>query len=110
MLQDAHSLPLSPEVGRRQHAEGLYPLDVVWDGILVDDPGHPLDLERQVRAVLAVLWGARADALDREACGLLNVSNATRVVPSTSGVFRRSPSSLLEKRASGSHLLALILG
>jgi hypothetical protein len=73
MLQGDDSLPLSPEAGRRLRTEGRYPLDVAWDGILVDDPEHPLDLERRVHAVLAMLWGDRADALEHEACALLGV-------------------------------------
>jgi hypothetical protein len=79
MLQGDDGLPLSPEAGRRLRAEGRYPLDVAWDGILVDDPEHPLDLARRVHAALAVLWGGsdtsenRADALEHEACALLGV-------------------------------------
>ena len=73
MLQGDDGVPLSPEAGRRLRAEGRYPLDVAWDGILVDDPEHPLDLERRVHAALAVLWGDRADALEHEACALLGV-------------------------------------
>jgi len=34
-----------------------YPLkNIPWDGILVDDPNHPLDLERRVREVIKILW------------------------------------------------------
>lgn len=73
MLQGDDGLPLSPEAGRRLRTEGRYPLDVAWDGILVDDPEHPLDLERRVHAALNVLWGDRADALEHEACALLGV-------------------------------------
>ena len=79
MLQGDDGLPLSPEAGRRLRTEGRYPLDVAWDGILVDDPEHPLDLERRVHAALAVLWGGggatstSADALEHEACALLGV-------------------------------------
>ncbi len=73
MLQGDDALPLSPEAGRRLRAEGSYPLDVAWDGILVDDPAHPLDLEGHIHAALAVLWGDRADALEHEACALLGV-------------------------------------
>jgi hypothetical protein len=72
MLQGNDGLP-SPEAGRRLWSEGRYPLDVAWDGILVDDPEHPLDLERRIQAALAVLWGDRADALEHEACELLSV-------------------------------------
>jgi hypothetical protein len=79
MLQGDDGLPLSPESGRRLRTEGRYPIDVVWDGILVDDPEHPLNLERRVHAALAVLWSGsatsdiRADALEHEACALLGV-------------------------------------
>jgi len=72
LLQGDDGLPLSAEEGRRQRAEGRYPLDVAWDGILVDDPEHPLDLERRVHAALdAVGRGQKAvssgqKAVDRE--------------------------------------------
>jgi hypothetical protein len=73
MLQGDDGLPLSPEAGRRLRAEGRYPLDVAWDGILVDDPENSLDLERHVHAALVVVWGDRADELEHEACSLLSV-------------------------------------
>ncbi len=73
MLQGDDGLPLSPEAGRRLRAEGLYPLDIAWDGILVDDPEHPLDIERHVHAALVVIWGDRTDAIQQEACDLLGV-------------------------------------
>jgi len=73
MLQDTDGLPLSQAAGRRLRAEGCYSLDIVWDGILVDDPEHPLDLERRIRAALVVLWPDRSDALEHEACELLAV-------------------------------------
>jgi hypothetical protein len=73
MLQGDDGLPLSPEAGRRLRGEGSYPLDVAWDGILVDDAEHPLNLEARIHAALAVLWGDRADALDYDACALLGV-------------------------------------
>jgi hypothetical protein len=73
MLQDDNGLPLSPEVGHKLQAEGQYPLGIAWDGILVDDPEHPLDFERQIHAVFMVLWADRADVLEHEARGLLGV-------------------------------------
>ncbi len=44
---------------------------VAWDGILVDDPTHPSDIVTRVRGVLSLLWGDRADAVEREACQVL---------------------------------------
>ena len=73
MLQGDDGLPLSPEEGKRQRAEGRYPLDIAWDGILVDDLKHPLDIERRVHDALAVIWGDQADAIQQEACELLGM-------------------------------------
>jgi hypothetical protein len=73
MLQGDDGLPLSPEAGRRLRGEDRYPLNVAWDGILVDDPEHPLDLEALIHAALALLWGDRADEVEHEACALLGV-------------------------------------
>jgi hypothetical protein len=85
MLQGDDGLPLSPAAGRRLRAENRYPLDVAWEGILVDDPEHPLDIERRVHAALAVIWGERADAIQQEACELLGV-------PTLREWFRRAAS------------------
>jgi hypothetical protein len=73
MLQGEDGLPLSPDAGRQLRAEGLYPLDIAWDGILVDDPEHPLDIERRIHDALAVIWGDRTDAIQQEACALLGM-------------------------------------
>ncbi len=75
MLQGDNGLPLSPEAGQILRAEGLYPLDVAWDGIVVDDPEHPLDIERRVQAAFSVIWGDQAEQLVQEACSLLGVLN-----------------------------------
>lgn len=74
MLQGGNGLPLSPEAGRRLRAEGRYPLDVAWDGILVDDPEHALDIERRVHDALAIIWGDRKDPTLQDACDLLGVT------------------------------------
>lgn len=73
-------LPVCPP-GMLQNADGLpatetppgYPLDIDWDGILVDDSDHPDDIIRRVRGVLEVLWGDRAEAIEQEACEILGV-------------------------------------
>ncbi len=57
--------------GPAMAAEEDYPIDVDWDGILVDDPGHGDDIIGRVRAVLEVLWGDRGQAIEDEACEML---------------------------------------
>jgi hypothetical protein len=52
-----------------------YPLDVDWDGILVDDPEHEDDILRRIREMLDLLWDERADEIEGEACDLLGVKD-----------------------------------
>jgi len=52
-----------------------YMLRLTVDGILVDDPDHADDVIRRVRDVLEVIWKDRADAIEKEACEILGVSD-----------------------------------
>jgi hypothetical protein len=62
------------EVDSRRFCEkARHGVDIAWDGILVDDPGHARDIERCVRAALAIIVGDRAEAIEHEACALLGV-------------------------------------
>jgi hypothetical protein len=87
MLQGDDGLPLSPEAGRQLRGEGIYPLDIAWDGILVNDPDHPLDIERRVQAALAVLWGVQAEELTQEACSILDVHSLREWFRRPAGFF-----------------------
>ncbi len=65
MLTGADSLPFaSPPTG--------YPFAFPEDGILVDDPGHPLDITTTVRAVFDMVFGPTADVVWQEAAALLD--------------------------------------
>lgn len=50
-----------------------YPVRIAWDGILADDPEHEDDIEQRVHGVLEHIWKNRADAIEREACDILQV-------------------------------------
>ena len=86
LLQNAQGLPL-PEAGRTGAAAGVIPLDIPWDGILVDDPDHPLDIERRVREVLAIIWKDRAEAIEHEACEILGVTSLRDYFRKPAGFF-----------------------
>jgi len=72
-------LPTCPP-GMLQNADGLpatetpedYPLDIVWEGILVDDENHPNDIVRRTRDVLNLLWGDNAGNIEAEMLGILD--------------------------------------
>ena len=71
-LQNTQGLPAGPE-----DVPASYPVRIPWDGILVDDSNHLLDIERRVREVIEIIWsgqeGARAQAIEHEACDILGV-------------------------------------
>jgi hypothetical protein len=79
MLQNEQGLPLTEDDVRRLQVAGQwnYPLDIQWDGILVDDPGpdnaqpHRDDIVRRVRTVVEAIWKDRAEAIEQEACEIL---------------------------------------
>ncbi|MBE9015171.1 hypothetical protein IQ272_03210 [Chroococcidiopsidales cyanobacterium LEGE 13417] len=66
MLTDKHGLPL-------RETPPNYPIQIDWNGILVDDPDHPDDIIRRVRDVLEVIWGDKSEAIEKEAYEILKV-------------------------------------
>ena len=74
---DIPPFPLSDEEpsGQQNRKSEIGNPEIAWDGILVDDPTHPADIVTRAREVLTLLWGDRADAIEREACGILGVNS-----------------------------------
>ncbi len=70
MLQNSQGLPAAPA-----DVPPDYPLRITWPGILVDDPGHPEDIESRAREVLRLIWPHAADAIEQEACQILGVAS-----------------------------------
>lgn len=68
MLQRADGLPASSE-----DVPTDYPIDIAWNGILVDDVGHSYDIEYRLRNVFQVIWESHAEAMESEACEALAV-------------------------------------
>ncbi|MGE0682722.1 MAG: hypothetical protein AB7P69_17695 [Candidatus Binatia bacterium] len=72
-----------------------YPIEIPWDGILVDDPGHPLDIETRVREVIEIIWGEgkaedgkrKAEQIESEACEILGVKSLRDYFRKPSGFF-----------------------
>src|SRR5207237_1414919 len=52
-----------------------YPLDVAWQGILVDDRDQVDDILGRVREVLALLVTGSELAIEQEACDILGVTD-----------------------------------
>lgn len=82
MLQDPQGLPAG-----LQDTPASYPICIPWDGILVDDPNHPLDLERRAREIVDIVWKDRAEAIEREACEILGLRTLRDYFRKPSGFF-----------------------
>jgi hypothetical protein len=89
MLQDAQGLPMDKDEVQRLEAKGEwnYPIEIPWDGILVDDPNHPLDIERRVREVIEIIWKNCAEAIEHEACEILGVKSLRDYFRKPAGFF-----------------------
>ncbi len=76
---DASRLPAPGSVERAAITAAEYPLEVPWDGILVDDPGlegegpASADIVQRIRAALALIYEEQAPAIEAELCELLGV-------------------------------------
>jgi hypothetical protein len=85
---NASALPPSGSVKRPTIPDNEYPLQVSWNGILVDDPGHPADIVARVRKVLDLLWKDRAFSVEQECCTGLGVSDLREYLRKPAGFFQ----------------------
>ena len=88
-LQNEQGLPITREDVIRLKEEGRwnYSLEIPWDGILVDNPAHPLDIEARVHQVLQIIWQDRWEAIEREACEILGVRTLRDYFRQPAGFF-----------------------
>jgi hypothetical protein len=82
MLQNAEGLPAAPS-----DVPADYPLEINWNGILVDDAGNPHDIEKHLRDALHVIWKDRAEAIEAEACDILGVRSLREYFRRPAGFF-----------------------
>lgn len=81
-LQTAGGLP----AGSRDAQQG-YPIDVAWEGILVDDPNHSLDISRRVRQIIDAVWGEHAESVQQEICESVRQRSLREYLRKSGGFF-----------------------
>jgi hypothetical protein len=89
MLQNNQGLPITKEEVEKLKLEGNwnYPVEIPWDGILVNDPSHPLDIDTRLRQVLQIIWQDRWEDIEREASEILGVSALRDYFSKPTGFF-----------------------
>jgi hypothetical protein len=86
---NASALPALGSAKRPTIQDDEYPLQVPWNGILVDDPGQPDDdIVARVRKVLELLWKDRAFSVEQECCIALGVSDLREYFRKPGGYFQ----------------------
>ena len=70
---NVNTLPLEGTVKQPTITDSEYPIEIVWDGILVDDPDNKYNILNHIRKILEVIWKNRADTIEQEACEMLEV-------------------------------------
>jgi hypothetical protein len=86
MLQNAEGLPAEPN-----DLPAHYSLRISWPGILVDDENHPEDIVARVREAIEVIWKDRAEAIEAEACEILEVKAKPKEGQEALRVYFRDP-------------------
>lgn len=88
-LRNDQGFPISQENVASLKHRGLwnYPIEIPWDGILVDDPGHPLDIETRVKHVLGLIWKDQRENIEHEACDILSVATLRDYFNKPAGFF-----------------------
>ena len=85
---NAAALPPAGSVNRPTIQDSEYPIEIPWNGILVDDADHPHDIVARMRKVLQVVWKDKAYSVEQEACQALGVSDLRAYIRSPSGFFQ----------------------
>jgi hypothetical protein len=88
-LQNEDNLPLTESEFRQLESSGHwhYPLDVLWDGILVEEAGHGLDIVDRVRRVAEIVFKGRTEGIENESCEMLGFSALRDYFRKPSGFF-----------------------
>jgi len=88
-LKNEQGLPLTRVDEKILKSQNLwdYPIDIPWDGILVDDPGHPLDIETRVHRIFEIIWKDKCDSMERESCEVLGLKSLRDYFRKMTGFF-----------------------
>ncbi|MBF0236035.1 MAG: hypothetical protein HQK65_23825, partial [Desulfamplus sp.] len=82
MLQISSGIPTESK-----HLPADYPLNINWDGIIVDDKNHPKDIVIGIRDSIKVIWQEKANDIENEACVILGIYSLREYFSKTANFF-----------------------
>ncbi len=88
-LQNDQGLPITEtDFYKLKQEEGWdYPIQIVWGGVLVDEPGHSLNIQEHIHKVLDVIWPESWQQIEHEALDVLGVNNLSNYLQKPTGFF-----------------------
>ena len=84
---NAITLPPEGSVKNPTMPDSEYPIELAWNGILVDDPAHKEDIISRMRKAFQVIWKEKADSIEQEACEILGIKDLRDYLRRPSGFF-----------------------
>ncbi len=84
---NAITLPPEGSVKNPTISDSEYPIEIAWNGILVDDPYHKKDIVNRMRNAFRVIWQEKADSIEQEACEILGIKDLRDYFRRPSGFF-----------------------
>ncbi|HEC63850.1 MAG TPA: hypothetical protein ENI23_00990 [bacterium] len=84
---NAITLPSKGSVKNPIIPDSEYPIEVAWNGILVDDPSRREDIIGRMRQCFQVIWQEKADSIEQEACEILDIKDLRDYFRRPSGFF-----------------------
>ena len=84
---NAITLPPEGSVKNPTISDSEYPIEVAWNGILVDDPYHKEDIIGRMRQSFQVIWKEKVDSIEQEACEILGITDLRDYFRRPSGFF-----------------------
>ena len=84
---NAKTLPKEGAFGEATIPDSKYPVQVSWNGILVDDSANPLDIVNRSRTVLQLIFGDQYENVEAQACSFVGARSLQEYVRKSSGFF-----------------------
>ncbi|WP_055669756.1 BREX-1 system adenine-specific DNA-methyltransferase PglX [Desnuesiella massiliensis] len=64
-----------------------YPINIKWDGILVDDDNSMFDIVRNLEIVFRMVWNENFEIIEQEICDILHINSIREYIRDPNGFF-----------------------
>ena len=85
---DAATLPPAGSVKSPTIPDSEYPIEIPWNGILIDDPDHSQDIVLRMRKALEAIWREKSYSVEQEACQAVGAKDLREYLRAPSGFFQ----------------------